>query len=476
MAVNKSRRTQKGMALPMALLCAAVLFSLGASAFYVLQNRYRVIHQAASWKEALLTAEGGVEMAMNEIRKQLYSPDTAWAEWTQSQDGSTAFFTSRTLLRKGEGGLRSWAEVTVDAPVFLRDADGEQWYRIRSAGIAEISGGPEVAGERPDIQLRRLDLRFSRRTGKPLVAPQATRIIEAIVKPVGAFRLALFGTGSVDLTSQNILVDSYDSRDPEKSTNGRYDPAKRQSNGDIATNGKLIDAGNAQIYGNALTNGGTVLDSDNVTGAIRNDFYQEVFAVTRPPVTANTVSLGAVYGGRELLAKAGSPAEYQISDLALSGSEVLTVRGAADGSPTYVQIVVTGNVAMTGQAQLRIDPGVYARIFVQGSADFSGKGIVNPNSPLHLQVYGTDRPKNADGTIQYGTMKIAGNAGFSGSIYAPTYNVELKGGGSTDNIFGAFVGNKVTMSGVQSVHFDEAMADGGLISDYKIVSWFEDER
>ncbi len=34
----------------------------------------------------------------------------------------------------------------------------------------------------------------------------------------------------------------------------------------------------------------------------------------------------------------------------------------------------------------------------------------------------------------------------------------------------------VYMIGVQQVHYDETLADGGLISDYKVVSWFEDDR
>ncbi len=63
-----------------------------------------------------------------------------------------------------------------------------------------------------------------------------------------------------------------------------------------------------------------------------------------------------------------------------------------------------------------------------------------------------------------------------GAVYAPNYDIEMKGGGSSDSIFGAFVGNTVFMNGVQSVHYDEALADGGLIADFKIVSWFEDER
>src|SRR5690606_21381705 len=147
---------------------------------------------------------------------------------------------------KGEGGQRSWAEVSVDAPLFLRDRTGEQWYRIRSRGIAEISGGARASGEKQDRALRRYNMLRDSRTGKALERPQASRTIEAIAKPVGAFRLALFGLSAINLTSQNVVVDSYDSRESTKSTNGWYDPAKRQENADIATNGQLIEAGNAR--------------------------------------------------------------------------------------------------------------------------------------------------------------------------------------------------------------------------------------
>jgi len=34
----------------------------------------------------------------------------------------------------------------------------------------------------------------------------------------------------------------------------------------------------------------------------------------------------------------------------------------------------------------------------------------------------------------------------------------------------------VNMTGVQAIHYDEALGEGGLISDYKVVSWFEDVR
>jgi hypothetical protein len=73
-------------------------------------------------------------------------------------------------------------------------------------------------------------------------------------------------------------------------------------------------------------------------------------------------------------------------------------------------------------------------------------------------------------------MHISGNGGFAGAVYAPRFDVEMAGGGTSDNIYGSFVGNTVRMTGVQSVHYDEALADGGLVSDYKVVSWFEEDR
>jgi hypothetical protein len=464
-----------------------MLIALGATTLFVLNGRYRQVHQNASWQESLLLAEAGIDMAINELRKGLYDPQVAWAGWTPGQvpeqpngnpaDPSTSplYYTSNVLIRQGEGGQRSWTKVSVDGPSSLLDSRGEQWYRVRSLGVAELSGGSVVAGDKTDLGFRKFDLRFDHRTGAAVTTPQVTRMIEAVVKPVGAFRTALFGVSTVDLNDRNIVVDSYDSRDPAKSTNNFYDPAKRQENGHIATNGQIIEAGDAFIYGDVSTNGGTIFNPDNVTGEIRTDFYQEVFAVRPPDIAADAGTPTEITGDAIIDAQADLPSQFRFSQINLPGANVLRIRGAADGSPTYAQIVVTGDISLGGLGQIVLDPGVYVRIFVGGDADLTGNGVVNPNSPLNLQLYGLDRPVNPDGSPQFpGKMKISGNGGFRGTVYAPNYNLELLGGGSGDSLYGAFIGLTVRMTGVQSVHYDEALGDGGLISDYKVVSWFED--
>ena len=476
--------SHSGSTLVISLVFMGVLMAGGAVTFNILQNRYRQVHQTATWQEALLAAEGGIDLAVNEMRKELYDPENAWADWSGTPEetgggGSTGtgmYYTSKVLLREGEGGQRSYAKISVEAPEFLVDATGEQWFRVRSLGVANVPGGAVAAGDKIDLRLRKFDLITDRRTGER-VQPQATRLIEAIVKPVGTFRLALFGVKTIDMNNHNIVIDSYDSRDTTKSTNKFYDVAKRQKKGNIATNGTLISAGSAHVYGDAATNGGTVLNSSNVTGEIRDDFYQELFTVTRPDVLTDVGSPNTINGSTIIDAKAADPAQLTVSQINLSGQQILRIRGAADESTTYAQIVVNGSISTSGQSQIIIDPGVKLRIFVAGDVDIGGNGVINTNSPLNFQLYGLDRPTNPDGSpINPGSLKIAGNGGFRGTLYAPAYNVKMVGGGNSDSIFGSFVGWTVGMTGVQAVHYDEALADGGLISDYKIVSWFEDAR
>lgn len=480
---------QSATALLLTLMIGLVLAAVAGTGFRLLQNRYRIVHQAASWQEALLSAEAGVDLALNQMRLSLADPDAAWTDW-QTVEGASAAevtvkFSSTVLFRTGEGGTQSFAKIQVDAPASLKDESNEQWYRIRSTGVSQVPGSTEVAGDKADLRLRKLDLTTDHRTQEPVSSPQVSRVIEAIVKPVGTFRLALMGVKSINLNNHNIRTDSFDSRYEDKSTNGRYVLAKAQANGNIATNASVLYAGNAQIHGTAsvggtFAEGSEVLKPTNVTGGVRDQFFQEILTVKAPNVTPVAGSPSQVNGTTTLMASADASA-YILSSINLSGQNTLRIQGASDGvSKRYAVIVVTGNVSLSGQAAIILDPGVFVSIFVKGDTDITGQGVTNPwpNRAANFQYYGVDRPKLSNGSdAPPGTIKIAGNGSFTGAVYAPNFNVEMKGGGSDNtSIVGSFLGNTVFMNGVQQVHYDEALADGGLISDYKVVSWFEDAR
>lgn len=488
---NRSFHNELGSALAVALIMTGVLISIGAAGLIVIKDKYRVVHQAASWEEALHSAEGGVEVALTELRRQFdgQAPfqSAGWTSVSADQSHRYGYESRDVMIRQGEGGTVSWTVVQVDAPPSLLDTTGEQWYRIRSHGFCRLPGGQVTGGSEQDLKLRKLSLAHDRYNDDSVMdgGPVAHRVVEAIAKPMSAFRMALFGKRTIDMTDHNIVVDSYDSRDTTKSTNGFYDVNKRQWRGDIGTNGTVINAGNAHIYGTANTNEGSVLNADNVTGhfqddpdRIRDDFSIDLAKVIAPSEAEESTTTGtptAITGNTTIQGVSGTIVVARVSRIALSGSNALTLAGES-GKITDIHIIVSGNISLTGQSQIVVGAGVRVRVFVAGDTDIAGNGVANPNSPLNFQLYGTDRALKSDGSEDLGIIKIAGNGGFRGSVYAPNYDVEIKGGGNSDSVYGAFVGNTVRMTGVQSVHYDEALGDGGIISGYSIVSWFEDER
>src|SRR5688572_33256632 len=109
----RSKSNQSGSILVMALFFTAILCAAGAITFGVIQNRYRQVHQTASWQEALLAAEAGIDIAVNEMRKQLFDPDNAWKGWGKTEGAEDAepvtetsptegevFYSSKALLRQ----------------------------------------------------------------------------------------------------------------------------------------------------------------------------------------------------------------------------------------------------------------------------------------------------------------------------------------------------------------------------------------
>jgi hypothetical protein len=78
--------------------------------------------------------------------------------------------------------------------------------------------------------------------------------------PSSLFTAAMVSKHAIDLKGNGVLTDSFDSSNPAKSTNGKYDPAKYAGDfGDVATVDSLIvGVQNANIYGKLHTgpNGG----------------------------------------------------------------------------------------------------------------------------------------------------------------------------------------------------------------------------
>ena len=478
--MRRQQSTKAGSVLVWTVLIIGILSLIAVETLRLVTAKYQNALQTSTWQEALLAAESGVDVAIVELRKSLYPPPNhAWDGWNNPPGNVVTGYELTTIPNAGLNGTPMTIETSVDAPSQLIDPTNSwQYYRIRTVGTIPITGPARASDNPQDTKLRRLSLRWERFTNgiltpHLLTAPQVSRRIEAIVRPVSAFDQAVMSVGVVDLTNQNIVVDSYDSSNPTKSTNGLYDPAKRQENGDIATDGQLIEAGNAQIFGDVATNAGTVSGAANISGVERTDFYQEPIPIGAPSwADSSTASINGTTRIDAVATQGSVASRYTFSSISLSGNKTLTIAGNPNGSQTYIEIYVTGDISVSGTGQIVIEPGVTAKIYFAGNVDISGNGVMNSNNqPGDLMLYGIQPPTNSSEHVS-----ISGNSQITASIYAPGHDVTVNGGGTNGHVYGSIVGKTVTMTGVSNLHYDERLGSTGIINNYKIVSWFEDNR
>ena len=438
---------------------------------------YKQVSHVASWQEALLAAEAASDTAMAELRRTLFDP-TAFASWMTTDatgaplpDGGKRLVCPQ-LVHGGEGNTQLDGIVTIDEPPALRDGGQRQWYRVRAIGTTYLPGVARLTADKQDHLLRRLSFVWDRKTGQRVTRPQSSRLVELIVKPT-SFENAIVSDLPMSLNNYKIVVDSYDSRDETKSSSGRYDLGKRRENGDIATNSRLIDAGDAQIYGDAYTNAGVIEDGANIRGEQRDDFYQELIPVPKPTWTTFEFSPSRVNGGATLTGGTkANPRRYKLDSMTLAGTEILTVAPSAPGVESYVEIWLTGDLKVSGSGTIAVQPNANVKIFIEGDIDIKGNGTFNANSqPGRLQILGVPPPAG-----ETRKMDFAGNGVIVAAVYAPKHDVSFGATGSAGTMWGSLTGRTISMGGTTYIHYDEALADTGYITDFRIQSWFEDNK
>ncbi len=479
-----------GGALVMVLIIVCVLSVVASSMLLTTTTRYHTTYQSASWQEAIVGAEAGVDLAMTELRKRVVNGPShsfqtaalaaksgtggaAPAYWTVTNPAGTAYpnyghaFPASNqpyLLAShgGEGNTALQARVYVDVPgsdtlptptnfavttpgdnnAFisqfdnpnLRDPDGVDrsrwWYRIRSLGVAGVTGPPLPNLEKLDNRLRRFSFLTDWRTGDAVASPQVSRMVEVLVRPEMNFRNALMADKRIDLSNQDVLIDSYDS------SKGYYDSATNHGTmGNIATNGQLINANHATVNGDALTNNGTTADGDKVTGQQSSNFYQEL-----TPLTAGLLNPGwsAVTDGGTLQTDAAYTASTDATNPTLvrldginlpDGNHVINFTApdtVTDGSPTYVKLYVQGDIKTTGSSYISVGANVNLIVYFTGNIDLQGNGFLNNSFLARNAVFnGVQPPVNADGTYPDRSINIATSQDFEGIIYAPNHDLSL---------------------------------------------------
>jgi hypothetical protein len=468
---NRLPRSEEGSTLLIATSTVLILSIAGAGVLMNCTTRLNTTaNQVKGWKEALTAAEAGADLAFAEVRKNgLVDPanppsdpgfltTSGWLAPAPSPNPTTNSWAlgSSTPFAFGSGGNLS-TTVTVDKFASLPGSTtGVGYYRIRSVGIAQVSGLKRTgmdnrldAVTKGDNLLRKIDMGFdhfistfgygdalpsaapSGANGKRQVAvmstdkAQVSRRIELIAIPVMLIEGAIKTAG----TFRGTTVDSYDSKSGVyKGANPSPPYDVDAHDGDVIVGGSTFSAG--YIYGDVTTNGGGATTT-KASGVVDNNV--PIVVPTATPGISPIPVLPGMAGGPTADASAPSTItptatpnpstgvlkrSFWYTYSTLDGVTVNPLK-TTNGTPidTEINIYVTGNVG-----GLTVNPGASVNVYFRGNLSAKARDIDNLNAdgPVYPWTWfykDTASRTSATGFVAGDVGKIAYQDGNPGTFW-----------------------------------------------------------
>ena len=486
-------RPAEGSILITTLLMITLMSMLLVVILARVSSRHAATYQSVVWNEALTSAEAGSDFAIQTLNKSISNPGTAWTGWKQS-DGTPStdtnpfpkYYNFHPSDHLGESNTKVFAKLTVDVPPLQL-----QWKRIRSTGVAECPHGTQEGTEAAvrDINgvknhrgvLRKV--RFSNAkdlTNAVLNLPQVARTVEIMAQKPGTalYTRAITTQNEIKLAASPFYIDSFDSSNTAKSTNGQYDVTKRQSHADVASNssGGISTLVNAHVYGNASSNGGAIAGTTNLHGTLYNNFSTTIPVVAKPVFLSQSPTYNAITNPSGPVTLVGGtasfPVNYKLTDLTISSSvNKLILNTHAVGQESYINIWVTGAVTISGTGIIQQNPNVHVQLYSEGSIVIGGSGWQNQTTKAaNLLVYGIE-------PATYSLRDFRVNAGTFIGVFngGRTFDITLANNAS---FIGAAIGRETDFTGCTGFfHYDEDLANlggGNGGTNYQVASWVED--
>jgi hypothetical protein len=438
------------------------LFALVLGSYLTLvEGQADSVARSQSYDTVIPVAEAGVEEALSLINK-----NGGARTWTNNltSDGWSAMTSSNTTTKSNLVFGVNYYQVTIS------NASGGA-PTIISTGVVpyiEHAWGAQVAS--------------TTNYGSTLVALVRTLQIQTALSPLcGA---ALAAKGNITF-SEGANVDSFNSGNPNISSNGQYNANMNDDKAIVATDASMVSSitgsGTVNIRGYVDTGpGGTVRSSGNVSigemswvndemSGIEPSRSNDNFNVTFPDIAApsatfvETPSAGTVANTNYSMVFEGnqywgtSNVIYQTS-ISMSGHQ----KAIAVGGAVVLYIPDGGRFSTSGQSFIYVAPGASVSIYCgASSASFSGGSFVGATNANNLAIYGLPSLTS----IQY-----SGGSPFVGTIYAPEANFQCRAGST---FIGALMANTFDFSGPATIHYDENLGNAGPSTGYVANNWQE---
>ena len=119
---HPSKKTVSGSAILWTVIIIALLSMGAVEVLRLVTVKYQNALQTATWQEALVAGESGVDLAITELRKSLFPmPNHAWETWNTPPGNGITSYNLTTVENAGFAGTPMTVQVNVDAPAELID-------------------------------------------------------------------------------------------------------------------------------------------------------------------------------------------------------------------------------------------------------------------------------------------------------------------------------------------------------------------
>jgi hypothetical protein len=434
MKVLKTNKHESRGIILAATLCTVLILAIIIASYLNLANQVNSsVARSQAWNQAIPVLESGIEEALTQLHcAGTNSLQLTGNNWSYGLDG--LYHKTRVF---SDGSYFNVSILATNQPVIV------------STGFVAVM-----------------------QNSSSTITNYVSRRVKVVTKKQANTPGGLNAKTTISLVG-TTLFDSYDSSDPNYSSNGMYVASMRKSDALALTDSGAVGAisvGNGTVYGSIATGptgtystgpNGAVGDTSFISGGgsgvesghSANNANVQFNDVAAPfPFNKGVTPLSGTVLGTNYTSYLAT-GNYSMNSISMSGSQSMAIIGNA-------VLYVNGSVDIKGQAYIYIAPGASLTMYINGNASFAGNGIVNGTGyPSQCTLYGMP------GCTSF---SIAGNGTFTGTVDAP--DAALSYSGNAD-AFGSFTGSSISMVGGASIHYDEALANNG--NNYVVMSWNE---
>ena len=415
MKIDHSRyRQESGYILLMTVGFVLVVGILLGSYLLLSTQEDRLVVRSECWNSSLTVAEAGVDEALAQMNA---SPNDFSANGWSGSSGTT---------------------IGTFSPGTRTMADGS--YVVK---IVNTNGIPTILS--------------TGYTTMPGSGQQLSRTVEVTAENEPLFSVGLGAVGNINMNGHGMITASWNSETNTLSTNGLFDPAFISTNGDVASEGGLVNLGNHTINGSLYL--GPSASYSGSANQVTGDIYYD-YNVQFPPVTLPSASWlpATVISGTNTFALPGTNYYYVNNSLPIyvaPGTTAILQVAATSFSPSSVTI--GGGTTNSGTLIIYQDSGT---VTLGGNASGGAIGT----RPENFMYFGLPAVTN---------ISLSGCSTFIGCIYAPEAMLTLNGGGNANNLEGSAIVGNATDNGHYDFWYDESLANTGPSRGFIPTSWQE---